>query len=227
MLGAGQGRRFGGTVPKQYERLGRERVIDRSLSTARAVADHVVVVLARGDDDEGVALVDAGVADVAVPGGAERADSVRAGLSVVDADAAVVVVHDAARPLASPALYRSVVDAVRSGADAAIPAVAVTDTIKRVHPAPVEMGAAVEGLDVVAETLDRDELVAVQTPQAFRAAILRRAHADAGAATDDAGLVEAAGGSVVVVPGEGTNLKITGRHDLVVAAALLDLLGET
>jgi len=116
---------------------------------------------------------------------------------------------------------------VRVGADAAIPAVAVTDTVKRVRPAPVEMGAAVEGLDVVVETLDRDELVAVQTPQAFRAAILRRAHADAGDATDDAGLVEAAGGSVVVVPGEATNLKITGRHDLVVAAALLDLLGET
>jgi 2-C-methyl-D-erythritol 4-phosphate cytidylyltransferase len=226
VLAAGRGRRYGGSRPKQYELLGGERIIDRSLATARAAADHVVVVLCEDDDAEGEALVESGAADAAVRGGAERADSVRAGLAVVDADAAVVVVHDAARPMASARLHRAVVAAVRAGADAAIPGVAVTDTIKRVHPAPAEMGDAVEGCDVVVGTLDRGELVAVQTPQAFRADVLRAAHTGGGAATDDAALVEAAGGTVVVVPGEATNLKVTGPHDLAVASALLHAAGE-
>ena len=159
---------------------------------------------------------------MAVVGGDERADSVRAGLAVVDADAAVVVVHDAARPLASAGLHRRVVQAVHDGAEAVIPGVAVTDTIKRTASAPSGLGA--EGERVVVETLDRSELVAVQTPQAFRPDVLRRAHGSGAVATDDAGLVEAVGGTVVVVPGEATNIKITGPHDLALAIALLDLL---
>ena len=108
--------------------------------------------------------------------------------------------------------------AVHAGADAAIPGLAVSDTIKRVtHDA--------HGDRVVAETLDRTQLVAVQTPQAFRADLLRQAHASGADATDDAGLVELVGGVVVVVPGEPTNLKITGPHDLDVATALLRALG--
>jgi 2-C-methyl-D-erythritol 4-phosphate cytidylyltransferase len=226
VLAAGRGRRYGGAVPKQYELLAGERVIDRSLATARAAADHVVVVLAPGEDDEAAALLDSGAADAAVVGGDERADSVRAGLAIVDADAAVVVVHDAARPLASAALHRAVVDAVHAGADAAIPGVPVTDTVKRVHPAPAGSGAHVEGLDVVVATPDRSELVAVQTPQAFRADLLRRAHDGEPDATDDAALVEALGATVVVVAGEPTNLKITGPHDLAVATALLQAVGS-
>jgi 2-C-methyl-D-erythritol 4-phosphate cytidylyltransferase len=217
VLAAGSGSRYG-PQPKQYEVLGDERVIDRSLATARAAADHVVVVLAPADRAEGEALVESGAADVAVEGGAERADSVRAALAVIDADAAVIVVHDAARPLASAELHQAVVAAVHAGADAVIPAVPVTDTIKRVRHD--EHGDA-----VVVETLDRAHLVAVQTPQAFRADLLRAAHADGADATDDAGLVEAAGGTVVVVPGEATNLKITGPNDLAVATALLRALG--
>jgi 2-C-methyl-D-erythritol 4-phosphate cytidylyltransferase len=217
VLAAGAGRRYG-PQPKQYEMLEGERVIDRSLSTARAAADHVVVVLAPGDTAEGEALVERGLADVAVEGGAERADSVRAALAVIAADAAVIVVHDAARPLASAELHQAVVAVVHAGADAVIPGVAVSDTVKRVeHDA--------HGDAVVVETLDRAHLVAVQTPQAFRADLLRTAHADGGDATDDAALVEAVGGTVVVVPGEATNLKITGPHDLAVAAALLRALG--
>jgi 2-C-methyl-D-erythritol 4-phosphate cytidylyltransferase len=200
VLAAGRGRRYGGPTPKQFELLAGERVLDRSLATARSVADHVVVVLAPGEEAEGERLVDVGAAD-----------------------AAVVVVHDAARPLASPALHRAVVHAVRLGADAAIPGVPVTDTIKRVHPAPGALGAGVEGLDVVVETVARDELVAVQTPQAFRADVLRRAHAGAPHATDDAALVEGIGGTVVVVAGEPANLKITGPGDLAVAEVLLAL----
>lgn len=193
-------------------------MLDRSLATARAAADHVVVVLAPGEAAEAEALLESGAADVAVEGGAERADSVRAALAVVEADAAVIVVHDAARPLASAELHEAVVAAVHGGADAAIPAVAVTDTIKRV-------AHDTHGDAVVTETLDRTELVAVQTPQAFRAEVLRAAHAGGADATDDAGLVEAAGGTVVVVPGEVTNVKITGPHDLDVAAVLLQALG--
>ncbi len=218
VLAAGAGRRFG-PQPKQYELLDGERVLDRSLATARAAADHVIVVLAAGEETEGESLVASGAADEAVTGGSERADSVRAALAVVDDDAAVVVVHDAARPLASAALHQAVVAAVHAGADAAIPGVEVTDTIKRVDtPGPW-------GRMLVAETLDRRDLVAVQTPQAFRPDVLRRAHATRGMATDDAGLVEAVGGRVVVVEGEATNIKITGPHDLAVAAVLLRTLG--
>lgn len=217
VVAAGAGRRYG-SRPKQYEDLGGERVIDRSLATARAAADHVVVVLAPGDAAEGEALVESGAADVAVAGGAERADSVRAALAVIDADAAVIVVHDAARPLASAALHQAVVAAVHAGADAAIPGVPLSDTVKRVAPGE-------QGGEVVVETLDRSALVAVQTPQAFRADLLRRAHAAGADATDDAALVEAVGGTVVVVPGEATNLKITGPQDLALATVLLDDVG--
>jgi 2-C-methyl-D-erythritol 4-phosphate cytidylyltransferase len=102
-----------------------------------------------------------------------------------------------------------VIDAVRGGADAAFPGVAVVDTIKRVDG------------DVVVETLDRSTLVAVQTPQAFRAPALRAAHAGGGDATDDAALVERAGGKVVVVPGHAANRKLTDRSDLAALEAAL------
>ena len=118
-------------------------------------------------------------------------------------DATIICVHDAARPLASEQLYRRVIDAVQAGADAAIPGLAVTDTIKVIDPS-----------GRVIDTPDRATLVAVQTPQAFRASVLRAAHADGGEATDDAALVEAAGGRVVVVAGEAINCKITDPDDL-------------
>ena len=129
----------------------------------------------------------------------------RAGLAGSPADAEVVVVHDGARPLARADLFAAVVGAVRAGADAAVPGVPVVDTLR---------GAA-------GGAVDRDGLVAVQTPQAFRAGALRAAHAREAEATDDASLVEAAGGKVVVVDGSPTNLKITRPDDLVVAEALL------
>ena len=217
VLAAGSGRRYG-THPKQYEMLVGERVIDRSLATCRAAADHVVVVLAAGEEATGEQLLASGAADAFVIGGAERSDSVRCALAVVDEEAAVIVVHDAARPLASAALHEAVVAAVHAGADAAIPAVPVVDTIKRVHTDPA-------GELVVDATLDRSELMAVQTPQAFRADVLHRAHSMANDATDDAALVEKMGGRVVIVAGETTNIKITGPDDLAVASVLLVALG--
>ena len=139
----------------------------------------------------------------AVAGGATRSDSVRAGLAAVPSAATIVCVHDAARPLATPELFAAVIDAVRGGADAVVPAVAVTDTIK-----------VVDGDGAVVDTPDRATLVAVQTPQAFRADALRRAHAGGGDGTDDAALVERLGGRVVTVPGEPWNRKITDPDDL-------------
>ena len=217
VLAAGSGRRFGGS-PKQFEFLGEDRVLDRSLAVSRAAADHVVVVLPPGQESEGISLMESGAADVAVSGGSERADSVRAALAVIDEDAAVIVVHDAARPLASAELHQAVVAAVHAGADAVIPAIPVTDTIKRIE----HDGA---GYSVVADTLDRSTLVSVQTPQAFRAEVLRDAHATSAGATDDAALVEAIGATVVVIDGEPTNIKITGPNDIDIATILLDALG--
>jgi 2-C-methyl-D-erythritol 4-phosphate cytidylyltransferase len=121
-------------------------------------------------------------------------------------DADVIVVHDAARPLASDALFYAVVEAVRAGADAAVPGLAITDTVKRV----THDGSLV----IIHETVPRDELMTVQTPQAFSREALTRAHASSNEATDDAALVEAVGGRVVVVPGEVDNIKITSRNDL-------------
>ena len=147
----------------------------------------------------------AGKVVAAVPGGETRALSVAAGLDVVADDAEAILVHDAARPFATAELIDRLLEALATHAGA-VPAVAVTDTVKR-----VEGGR-------VAETLDRSELRAVQTPQAFRAEALRRAYAaPAGAlrdATDCASLVEAAGLDVAVVPGEGGNMKIPSPEDL-------------
>jgi 2-C-methyl-D-erythritol 4-phosphate cytidylyltransferase len=151
-------------------------------------------------------------ADAVVTGGPTRAESVRCGLAAVPADAEVIVVHDAARPLASPALFAAVLAMVTAGgADGAVPGVPPSDTIK-----------AVDESGRVIDTLDRARLVAVQTPQAFRAGLLRQAHdAVSTGATDDAMLVEALGGTVLVVPGEPGNLKITDPGDLGAAERLL------
>lgn len=202
VVAAGRGARFGGA--KQYERLGDRRVLDWGLAAARRTCGGVVLVVPpeRAGDPERRA-------DVVVAGGWTRSASVRAGLAAVPRAASIVVVHDAARPLAPLALWAGVVDAVLGGADGAVAAVPLADTVKEV-----------DGTEVVG-TPDRSHLVAVQTPQAFRAGVLRRAHAGGGEATDDAALVEAIGGRVVVVPGDPRNRKLTTADDLVAARALV------
>jgi 2-C-methyl-D-erythritol 4-phosphate cytidylyltransferase len=202
VVAAGGGARFG--AAKQFAALGGVTVLDRSVGVARTACDGVVVVLpadADWDAPDGVARA---------TGGATRSDSVRAGLELVPADTAVVVVHDAARPLASPRLFDRVVGALAGGADGAVPALPIADTLKRVAG------------DRVVETIPRENLVGVQTPQAFRADVLRAVHRVGGVDTDDAALVEAAGGTVVVVEGERRNLKLTLPEDLAVAAAMLE-----
>jgi 2-C-methyl-D-erythritol 4-phosphate cytidylyltransferase len=197
VVAAGSGSRFG--APKQYEPLAGRRVIDHSLDAAREWCDGVVLVVPpeRAGTPEPSA-------DVVVAGGATRSESVRRGLAAVPDAATVVVVHDGARPMARAALWRSVIDAVVGGADAAVPVVPVTDTLRHIGGG----------------TIDRDRVVAVQTPQAFASAALRQAHATGPESTDDASLVEAGGGRVVTVAGDPANLKITNPVDLVVAGAL-------
>lgn len=203
VVAAGRGTRFGGA--KQYEVVAGRRVLDWALAAARPASDGVVAVVGAERADQAEPL-----ADLVVAGGATRSASVRAGLGVVPADAEVIVVHDAARPCATPGLFATVIAAVRAGAHAAVPGIPVLDTVKRV-----------DDHGVVVETLDRTGLVAVQTPQAFAASALRAAHGEHREATDDAALVERSGGRVVVVPGEPANAKVTGPTDLAAAAEAL------
>jgi 2-C-methyl-D-erythritol 4-phosphate cytidylyltransferase len=203
VVAGGTGSRFGG--PKQFADLGGRPLASWSLAVARQACDGVVLVVpADGPGGPGGPWD----ADAIVAGGSTRSESVRAGLAAVPDTADVVAVHDAARPLARLPLWNAVIAAVAAGADGAIPASPVTDTVK-------EVGA---GGQLV--TLDRTRLVAVQTPQAFRAGVLRRAHDSGANASDDAALVEAAGGRVVLVDGAADNLKVTSPTDLVVVAAL-------
>jgi 2-C-methyl-D-erythritol 4-phosphate cytidylyltransferase len=201
VVAGGRGERFG--APKQFLTAGDARLVDRAVAAAGAACDEVIVVLPEGQGWDGPPVA------AIVAGGDSRSASVRAGLAAVSEGAEIVVVHDAARPLASPELFELVIDTVRSGADAAVPALPVADTLKRV-----------EGDRVVA-TVDRAGVVAVQTPQAFRAAALRASHEAGDDATDDAALIEASGGTVVVVAGDPRNLKVTNVADLAVVEALL------
>ena len=202
VVAGGRGERFG--AAKQFLTAGGARLVDHAVASAAAVCDEVVVVLPDGHEWEGEAVA------AAVTGGDTRSASVRAGLDAVSADTEIVVVHDGARPLAPPGLFELVIDTVRAGADAAIPVLEVSDTIKRV-----------EGAHVV-ETIARDGLVVVQTPQAFAVEALRTAHREGADATDDAALVERSGGKVVVVAGDPRNVKITTVADLALATTLLE-----
>ena len=207
IVAAGSGSRYGGR--KQFERLGECRVVDWALAAARATCDGVVLVVAADEHESGFD------ADQVVLGGISRTASVGAGLLAVPRGVDVVVVHDAARPGASTELFGRVIAAVVAGADAAVPGVGIADTIKRVVP---------DGDDVlVVETVSRSDLVAVQTPQAFRRELLVRAHESGLDATDDAGIVEAAGARVVVVDGESAAHKITLASDLLLVAKLMGL----
>lgn len=198
VVAAGSGQRYG--AAKQFEPLAGARVVDVSVAHAARSSDGVVVVVPPGSG------VEIPGADRVCDGGATRAESVRRGLAEVPDTARVVLVHDAARPVASSAVYRRVIDAVVAGADGVVPVVGVIDSMRGVDGQPV----------------DRDSLEIVQTPQGFDADVLRAAHASGGEATDDATLVQRDGGRITTVAGDRSNLKITEPSDLVLAAALLE-----
>jgi 2-C-methyl-D-erythritol 4-phosphate cytidylyltransferase len=232
VVAAGSGTRYGGQ--KQFATIAGRTVVALAVESVAANVDGVVLVLPRDlvgtgdlsteDSPDAALLAELGVstgggtAVMVTAGRPSRAGSVRAGLERVPDDCGIIVVHDGARPFASPELCRRVLSAVRSGAFGAVPGLPLADTVKRVR------GSEVTG------TVDRSELVRVQTPQAFDAQALRLAHEGEPEATDDAGLLEMSGRPVVVVPGEEHNLKITSPDDLELAAwwyARRSLLGSS
>lgn len=206
---AGRGVRLGESLPKAFVELDGRTMLDRAVEAmlTSAVVDRVVVVVPPDLVTSVAATAPPQVQVVA--GGAERTDSVRAGLAAAE-DAAHVLVHDAARALTPPELFARIVAELRGGRRAVIPVLPLADTVK-----------SVDGAGRVTGTPDRSALRAVQTPQGFAADLLRRANAGAGDATDDAGLVERLGESVYTVPGEPLAFKITTPLDLVLARAVL------
>jgi 2-C-methyl-D-erythritol 4-phosphate cytidylyltransferase len=207
ILAAGSGSRLGAERPKAFLPIGdRPMLAVAAASAAASPAIAAIVVTApSGYEEEATASLEGlPVPATVVRGGATRQASVRAALEALDGPQ-IVVVHDAARPFAPPDLFTEVVRAVASGADGAIPVIAVADTVKRL-----------DGLRVV-DTVSRDDLGLAQTPQAFLVAALKKAHDEAVHAgfevTDDAMLLEQVG-SVVAVPGDPRNFKITSMLDL-------------
>ena len=205
LVAAGSGSRFGGA--KQFATLGGRTVLERAVSVAADCCDGVVVVAHPESVDTARELVDVSVPGGCrvVPGGNTRSGSSRLGVEAVPDSAEVILVHDAARPLATAEVYGRVIDAVRNGADGAVPVVPVVDTIR----------------DTDGELVDRDRLLAVQTPQGFDLRTLRAAHSSfEGDATDDASMVEAIGAPIAIVEGDPMNLKVTYPEDLLLIEAL-------
>jgi 2-C-methyl-D-erythritol 4-phosphate cytidylyltransferase len=215
LVAAGRGERLGLDHPKAFAKLGEDPLLAeplRRLDDSDWI-DAIVLVAPPGWEEPSILLAEelgCGKVSACVPGGETRADSVRAGLAEVPADAVAVLVHDAARPLLPEAVIERVLAPLGEGWDGAVPGLPVPDTLKRVDA---------DGR--VLETVERESLYAVQTPQAFPAEVLRRAVATGGDATDCAALVEAAGGRVKVVPGDPLLLKVTTADDLAKIAAWL------
>jgi 2-C-methyl-D-erythritol 4-phosphate cytidylyltransferase len=207
LVAAGRGERLGDDRPKAFARLGELPLLAEPLRRLDECAwvDAVVVVAPVGWEEPAILLAEeigASKVTACVTGGATRSESVRAGVSEVPEDAAVILVHDAARPFVPDAVIGRVIEALGDGFDGAVPALPLVDTVKRVDG------------DLVVETVDRSELVAVQTPQAFVAPVLRACVRSTEGATDCASLVERSGGRVRIVEGDERLLKITTRSDL-------------
>jgi 2-C-methyl-D-erythritol 4-phosphate cytidylyltransferase len=215
LVAAGTGERLGLDRPKAFAELRGRPLLAESLERLDACpwVDAVVVAAPPGWEEPVILLAEELAASkvvACVTGGATRAESVRAALGDVGEEALVVLVHDAARPLVDDVMVERVLGPLAEGFDGVVPALPISDTVKRV------------GQGVVAETIARDDLVRVQTPQAFLAPVLRRAFdGDLVGATDCASLVERAGGRVAVVDGDPRLLKVTTRADLELVERLL------
>ncbi|MCG7276949.1 MULTISPECIES: 2-C-methyl-D-erythritol 4-phosphate cytidylyltransferase [Corynebacterium] len=218
---AGKGTRLGADVPKAYVELRGRTLVERSVQAmvTSGIVDEVIVLVSPAMEDFAARILERVAADIPlrlVHGGGERADSVWAGLQAIPDEDAVVLIHDAARALTPPGMIARVVKRVLDGAVAVVPVVPVADTIKEV-----------EG-ETVLSTPDRSRLRAVQTPQGFNLAALRRANLDYWEqnpdfiATDDASLMEWHGARVETVQGDTFAFKITTPIDLVLATAVTD-----
>jgi 2-C-methyl-D-erythritol 4-phosphate cytidylyltransferase len=215
LVAAGRGERLGLDQPKAFAKLGEDPLLAEPLRRLEESdwVDAIVLVAPPGWEEPAILLAEelgCGKVSACVPGGETRADSVRAGMAEVPADAVVVLVHDAARPLLPEAVIERVLAPLSDGWDGAVPGLPIADTLKRVG----DDGA-------VLETVSRDGLHGVQTPQAFPAEVLRAAVAAGGDATDCAALVEARGGRVKVVQGDPRLLKVTTADDLAKIASWL------
>jgi 2-C-methyl-D-erythritol 4-phosphate cytidylyltransferase len=215
LVAAGRGERLGLDHPKAFAKLGEDPLLAEPLRRLddSGWIDAIVVVVPAGWEEPAILLAEelgCGKVSACVGGGEARADSVRAGLAEVAADAVAVLVHDAARPLVSDDVIERVLAPLSEGWDGVVPGLPVADTLKRV-----------DGDGRVLETVARDSVYAVQTPQAFPADVLRRALAAGSDATDCAGSVEAVGGRVKVVPGDPRLLKVTTTEDLARVASWL------
>lgn len=223
-MAAGAGTRLGATEPKAFVSLAGTPIVRWALNRVLACPEvtRVIMVVPATEVARAQHLISGHERDrvLVVPGGADRTDSVRLGLAHVRQLDDVVLVHDAARCLAPPALFSRVVHAIRAGHDAVVPGVEVADTMKQIDDA-----------GRVVRTLDRSRLRAIQTPQGFVRELLVDAHVHAGDsrlnATDDAALVEASGAPVLVIPGDPSAQKITTVRDLRNAERLVAELAES
>ncbi|CQD04737.1 2-C-methyl-D-erythritol 4-phosphate cytidylyltransferase [Mycobacterium europaeum] len=209
---AGSGERLGAGIPKAFCEVAGRTLLDRAVGglLESGVVDHVVVAVPASRVDEAKGAL--GGRATVVAGGPDRTTSVSLALTALAGDPEYVLVHDAARALTPPALIARVVDALRAGHNAVVPALPLHDTIK-----------AVDANGVVLGTPERAGLRAVQTPQGFARELLLRAYQRAGTAdfTDDASLVEHVGGQVQVVDGDPLAFKITTQLDLLLAEAVV------
>lgn len=225
LVAAGRGERLGANMPKAFVELDGRTLIEHCLDSVCALphSGHLVIVVPDSHAAEALAIVeatdhrDSGWEISVVPGGRERDESVRFGLAVVPDHVDVVLIHDAARPLTPTAQFELVSSAVHRLGESVIPVLAVADTIKRI-----------DASGVVHETVDRSSLVSVQTPQGFPRELitaahetLRRATDGATPPTDDAEVVQRAGGSVHTVPGDALAHKLTTQEDRMLLEALL------
>jgi 2-C-methyl-D-erythritol 4-phosphate cytidylyltransferase len=223
LVAAGRGERLGFEGPKALVTVAGRPMLEWSVEALRQVPTVEEIVVALPADRLDAAPEGA----VAIPGGAARSESVLAALRASRAGGDPVIVHDAARPLVQAEIFARALAAVdRAGVDAVVAAAPVADTIKQTAVEEVAAGSSDAGEPRVTRTLDRRGLWAVQTPQVFRRGVLERVLAEAsgellGRATDDAWLVEQAGGCVVVLPSPAENFKVTTRLDLQVAELIL------
>jgi 2-C-methyl-D-erythritol 4-phosphate cytidylyltransferase len=218
LVAAGSGMRLDAGMPKAFAPLCGEPLLAHALRGVFGCAEveHVIIVAPASHVEQSRGVVGHTRLDGEHPrvdvvaGGVDRSASVQAGLGALHEDDRIVLVHDVARCLARSDLFARVIHAVRAGHPAVVPGLPVTDTVK-----------VVDAEGRVLETLDRESLRGIQTPQGFLREVLEHAHASGASATDDAGLVERNGGQVRVVAGDHRALKITSPFDLNVATALL------
>ncbi len=205
----GSGERFGARTPKAFIQLGNRTLLEHAVAALAGVVDEIIVTVPVGYEEQARSLLGDGA--IVVTGGATRSESVRAGLAAVNENSEFVLVHDAARALASSELAAKVIHALINESEVCvIPAIAQTDTVKYINSD-----------SYVSSTPTRENLVRVQTPQGFSTSVLKAAHAQSGEATDDAALVERLGEKVRIIDGEERALKITTAADLARAMQFL------